>query len=161
MKSDELVNYSHSDEGPGSDYESAEEECTNGENGELCIQLTTLKRINDGEDFHSILEYLQKELLKIWTDKDLNFLETIELAELNHEERTLYLKSLGNICQKENKSQSFKNVLLQNIITDGLQKKLVFQYFKKNQTNADYEDILNLFHNGQVDVNWLIDNIEN
>ena len=63
-------------------------------NGESSTKLTTLQKINDGDDFNSILEYLQKKLQKNWAVEDINFLETIDLSELNKEERNLYLKSL-------------------------------------------------------------------
>ena len=45
-------------------------------------------------------------------------------------------------------------------MTYGLQEKLVFQYLKRNQSIEEYKDILNLFDNSQVDINWLIENIE-
>lgn len=63
-------------------------------NGESSTKLTTLQKINDGDNFNSILEYLQKTLQKNWAIEDINFLETIDLSELNKEERNLYLKSL-------------------------------------------------------------------
>ena len=59
--------------------------------------LLTLKRIDDGDDFNSILEYLRKELQKNWSDRDMNILETIELAELNQEEKNWYLQSLRKV----------------------------------------------------------------
>ena len=79
-KSDVLGSSSQSDE-------------VNGD-GESSTKLTTLQKNNDGDNFNSILEYLQKTLQKNWAIEDINFLETIDLSELNKEERNLYLKSL-------------------------------------------------------------------
>ena len=78
----------------------------------------------------------------------------------NYIEKFLSFK-FSNICQKENADRSFIQFFLQNIITDGLKQKLVFQYLKKNHTQDIFHATLDLFNNNQVDIDWLIKNIKN